>query len=727
MQQLFPLPAIDPSQPSKAEVIDFAVPDTITADVGNQLKQHGLAGASRKRDREDGKASGGQAASSKTGATRATGSELAGCSLSTEDFRALARFMVFGGHPLPCATQLKRRLRQRGNPANVLAQQRLGVNSGAGGTRGTSEGRAGSQGTVHTATAAAVAAAAATVSGGSHDHVYSLLLRHALSLVCRVVALDPAGYFLRGSGAENQADRSPTQAVGKERGGASASTTAATSSSPPVASSATATTPPRSTLDLYCLLQGLELELEDARTTQHFGDRRASPHPPLNAHAGQSPALAEVEQRIDRSIDAMEGTLIDLFLSYESPSAVPLRASAAAPTAGNVAAPCAPREYVTQILKELPGAFDAEGWPCHVFECAQTTLPHSSFTAALEAPEEGVFAGPLAERLLQSSSARREVGEAITAVVLSALLDVRRKDCCNTLGAAATPALSRVAAALFPPTIPRRKQPPRASGGSAEHNDGELSAQDGVVALHVPDSSTVLNLEALHFADLLAKAWVGAYRLQGLRRVNVEMQALCYRLRRENDDRGGSHTAGSASASSAAKHPGGRVPASLRHKTSREIELLFATWKAALGRRCTEFLSRLAAPEVRVEEEVASLAVARDSVFDILEAGAAPSLTPVQQRCLRVLDTLRAVDRQGWFAVPAFDLVNVDFRSIRVWVKSASFAQKTNRTAFDALRRVLESMVDKCVRKYGPTHEYSMTITAARQKLVDAARAEGLL
>ncbi|RNF01893.1 uncharacterized protein Tco025E_08503 [Trypanosoma conorhini] len=123
--------------------------------------------------------------------------------------------------------------------------------------------------------------------------------------------------------------------------------------------------------------------------------------------------------------------------------------------------------------------------------------------------------------------------------------------------------------------------------------------------------------------------------------------------------------------------------------------------------------------------EVGGPLLVEETMFDVnplpTEADAA-SYTDTQLKSLKLLTLLREVDTNRWFEYPVFDMANIELSSIEKWVRGSTFAVKTNRDAFVALRDVLEQMVDSCVLSYGPTSPFSQVITLMRQRLVDAAR-----
>nr|CCC90126.1 unnamed protein product [Trypanosoma congolense IL3000] len=131
-----------------------------------------------------------------------------------------------------------------------------------------------------------------------------------------------------------------------------------------------------------------------------------------------------------------------------------------------------------------------------------------------------------------------------------------------------------------------------------------------------------------------------------------------------------------------------------------------------------------AAFQIKTMFDVNPLPVVGDAAYDEKHT---PHYTEVQRKCLKLLGHLRAVDREGWFEYPAFDLANIEFSSIERWVCGTHFGLKSNRGAFVALPDVLELMVNNCVMSYGPKNQFSRAITSVRPRLVDAAREVGLL
>ncbi|CAD2214981.1 hypothetical protein ADEAN_000243400 [Angomonas deanei] len=102
-------------------------------------------------------------------------------------------------------------------------------------------------------------------------------------------------------------------------------------------------------------------------------------------------------------------------------------------------------------------------------------------------------------------------------------------------------------------------------------------------------------------------------------------------------------------------------------------------------------------------------------------------LSPISSQAHAVLQRLRSLDNDGWFTVPSFDMVNMDFTSIAFWLSSPLFALKSSREVFEAISNTFEGIVDTCIAKYGPSNRFSQKITEIRNKVVIASRAEKLL
>lgn len=341
--------------------------------------------------------------------------------------------------------------------------------------------------------------------------------------------------------------------------------------------------------------------------------------------------------------------------------------------------PLLPSEtYIAQFLQSLSDALRVEAWPSQLL---------ATFPSGFEEERHRLLTG-----LLPSSSAAAamsqaageellcRLGEGTTSILMKAMNTVREMDSNDRLQISRAPPTTVLAAALSSGSESLASSP---TGGTQRE------------AIHMGE---------LSFAGLMAKAWSGSYALQGVRRADLEVTALFYHLRQ------------ALSAPSQSSQDD-----TLKSSAARDIDALAQVWTAALNKETRAFFVE-AAPG-----ELPSAFMRATTVFDVLHGVPNESLRPVQQATLRVVASLRLVDEKGWFAVPAFDRANTDFTTIELWVRNPSFALKSNRGAFEAVRRVLERMVDGCVAKYGPTHEFSECITSVRHKLVDVARREGLL
>lgn len=517
-------------------------------------------------------------------------------------------------------------------------------------------------------------------------------LRHTLSLLCRVVRLDANSIYLQPT--------SPSLKVVTEE------LTAAT---------APATVANISTLEWYCRCQALELELEDVLLRAHtVTNAEGVPE------AIRQQARADVEATVrcvEDCVDTLEATLVAMLLRLENParkrgeeggSQEPPPGELKANTGGSNsflagAAPSA--GYVAAMVRGLPEVFRSEQWPTRFVcstECGASATPvplspacQSTSRLAAALLGQAVAASRSTTSLPSpgvDSLFQAQVGGVTTSLALQGLLLISRADVWNVLGMANASPLGRLAA------LDKLKNPSSTS------------------AVESPQRP-VLDMERMEFKDLLVRAWNHGYALAGLQRLHFEMQALFYHLASQG-------AAGSSPTCRATRH---------------EVLQLWGQWESVMSDLFKGFLRRVGDADATSEtaesdvlDEVESAWGGQDSGLDACarmrrHAVSASALAEVQTAALRVVAKLQTVDTKGWFAVPAFDLVNVDFTSVRYWLMSPSFAHKSKREAFRSLCRVLERMVDSCVQKYGPTHAFSDVITNVRQQLVDIARAEGLL
>ncbi|CAG9582102.1 hypothetical_protein_-_conserved [Leishmania major strain Friedlin] len=494
-------------------------------------------------------------------------------------------------------------------------------------------------------------------------------LRQAMWLLCRVVQLDSSGYYLRATSPSNTG----------------ADATAVAGGALPLSTEAPAATARVTTLELYCRFQALELELEDA-ALRAGAATQADAVPDSIRQQLRSDVDATVAC-IEESLNALESTLVQMLLGSFADFSVN--------GASTVDMPLAPSlEYVARMLRELPSVLHAEQWPTQ-FVCdsnaplsgSGTELRNaeaitSSSSSVLERTLLGI--SPLSGTDAAVSQFLERLGGATTSLALRSLFDLCHADVWNLLGVAATSPISRLAAL-----------------------EKLAAAANGSASAPGP-CRPVLDAETLEFKDILVWAWNRQYGCVGLRRLFFEMQVLFYRY------------AMNAQATSKQSRAGNGA-------TLRDVCELWAVWRLSLQKWSAAFLAKLGTHEQTAD--VLDASTLRADACDLMRqhAIAVSGLAEVQRMALRVITKLQTVDAKGWFAVPAFDLVNVDFTSVRYWISSPVFARKSKREAYRSLCRTLERMVDSCVQKYGPTHAFSDVITTVRQQLVDVARAEGLL
>ncbi|CAJ1023225.1 hypothetical protein, conserved [Leishmania shawi] len=496
-------------------------------------------------------------------------------------------------------------------------------------------------------------------------------LRQAMSLLCRVVRLDSSGFYLHST--------SPSKAgVGA---------TAATCGELALSTDAPAESARATTLELYCRFQALELELEDV-TLRTEAATQTDTVPESVRQQLRSDVEATVVC-IKESLNALEDTLVQMLLGSFTDVSVK-----GASTADMSAAPSL--EYVARILRELPSVLQSEQWPAQ-FICDSDALltggglePEnvgaitSSSTSSLERTLLGTAPVPATDTAM--SQLLEQLGGAATSLALRSLFDLCHADVWNLLGVAAASPISRLAAL---------------EKLSAETSSGSASA--------ATPCRPVLDVETLEFKEILIRAWNRQYGCVGLHRLFFEIQALFYQL--------------AIHAQATSKLAGGGSGATLGN-----VCALWGTWRLSLQKRSAAFLAKLGATEKPAAELLDDSTLRVNSCYSMRQHAVPISgVTEVQGMVLRVITKLQAVDTKGWFAVPAFDLVNVDFTSVRHWILTPVFARKSKREAYCCLCRVLERMVDSCVQKYGPTHAFSVVITTVRQQLVDVARTEGLL
>lgn len=490
-------------------------------------------------------------------------------------------------------------------------------------------------------------------------------LRQAMALLCRVVRLDTSAHYL------NDTSIASTSATQAHSG--------------------------ITLIEWYCRYQALELELEDAVLR---ADALAATDGVPEATRQQTTAdVAATVRTVASAVDALETTLIAMVLRWETSAAVD----------GGVDRAGVALEYVAAMLRGLPDVLQAEKWPTRVLcnrgseqpATAQPTVASSQSSTALTAAL--LSDSPDSSGLLTATAAaklRAQIGGATTSIAIQSLLLIRRADTRNVLGVATASPISRLAA------LDKLKGASRAGGAVPW-----TSAAGG--ASSASPQRPALELEQIDFREVMVRAWNRGYDLLGLQRLRFEMRALFYHLASPTA------TGDSSAASSSAA-----VPARV------DVEALWRQWEAALSTHYKSFMQKVIVDGTPHDEE--AMLAGDDVEVDACalmrrHAVADDALAGVQLIALRVVTKLQAVDAKGWFAVPAFDLVNVDFTSVRYWVQSPAFAHKSRREAFRSLCRVLERMVDRCVQTYGPTHAFSDVITNVRQQLVDVARGEGLL
>lgn len=463
--------------------------------------------------------------------------------------------------------------------------------------------------------------------------------------------------------------RTPTHSAPSE-GPATATAAAATTPSSPSPSQSgdthTESNASFALMELYSYIQSLELSLEDIQ-------RQSS----AVAGAQLPPLLQEVE----RAVNQLEATIISLLLA-QPPSGTASTAASAA--------------YVEQLLEQLPRTFAEAAWP-----------------SQLLAPVEGGRTG--AENSAEGDGGLRErLGHGITAVLLEPLLAAVEDDVENVLGMAAAPPLAATVVAM-------QTRATAASGSTAG------SKRDG--ARGSSSSTPTATPAAVTFTQVLAKAWAGGYASEGIRRALLELRLARYRLVTTQPLSTAPPTTSGGGGGGRARRSDGSTSEQTRQE---EVCRLTRRLEAAIAARYRHLMTQFEGERTTPRSDKAACGledVEGMSPATVLGTGGkdGSALTATQSAALRVLDMLRASDPNGWFSVPAYDLVNVDFFSISRWVRRPCFATKSNPEAFGALRVVLEGMVDRCVATYGPTHKFSQCITAVRQRLVEAARQERLL
>ncbi|KPI90480.1 hypothetical protein ABL78_0410 [Leptomonas seymouri] len=585
--------------------------------------------------------------------------------LTQEDFKALRRFIEYGNQPMTATEFFQKTVGCRPTPAQIL-------------TSGVSVQR----------------------SSIPPPHQWcSVAVRRALALLCRVIRLDTSSFYSQPTLATDVMPSDPSTASFAAAGGRAARIT---------------------TLELYCRLQALELELEDTvLRAQSVAQAAGAPE----ATTQQARADVEATVRcIEDGVNALEETLVEMLLRIEDPQlerkeGLIREACAGGNTKlGASAAATPPLEYVAAMLRGLPDVFHSEQWPANVVCSAEvdalmtnasSPLPPAASSSPLPQSQEyqqqspgGVagllgWCGSVRSAAASGTAGGAQIGGATTSITLQSLLEISKADVSNVFGVATTSPISRLAA------LEKLKN---SSRGGALNDPRNI----------VPPARPALDIEQLQFKDIVVRAWNHGYGLLGLRRLRFEMQALFYQY--------------TARAAAPGAHANNRA-------TRQEIYRLWCQWRqmvrdlyrsfmekvTGFSGKWTERGSREVLCTVEVDADLNACALMRR------HASSTSELAEVQHIALRVVSKLQAVDKEGWFAVPAFDLVNVDFTSVRYWVMSPSFAHKSRREAYRSLCRVLERMVDSCVLKYGPTHAFSETITNVRQQLVDVARTEGLL
>jgi hypothetical protein len=453
------------------------------------------------------------------------------------------------------------------------------------------------------------------------------------------------------------------------------------------------------TLELYCRYQALELELEDVVLRAHsMTQTDGVPETILQR------AQADVEATvlcIEDSVNALEATVVEMLLHLVEGG--DQNSNNVKSSAANAAA-IPSVEYVAAILRGLPDVFQSEQWParfvCNTKKRAQETVGTSLISSTCAAASLLGATAPSAN--IATAAYRAQVGGATTSLALRSLLILSAADVWNTFGVATASPISRLAALE---RLKGRSQSNRKDSCMSSPGDATTSS-----------ARPALDIEKLDFKDILVRAWNQGYSQVGLRRLHFEMQALFYQYITAGVSRGVAKSG------------------SRKGATPQELLQLWRRWECTVQELYCEFMKKASGGD-------SSPIKGDDDDLCDMEEGAVPdaytrlrrhataesALTEVQTAALRVVATLRAADTNGWFAVPAFDLVNVDFTSVSYWIASPSFAHKSRREAYRSLCRVLERMVDCCVQKYGPTHAFSDAITTVRQQLVDVARGEGLL
>ncbi|CCW66554.1 unnamed protein product [Phytomonas sp. Hart1] len=518
------------------------------------------------------------------------------------------------------------------------------------------------------------------VSGNTVERLSRAALQQALALVCGVIAADSEGRLLL-----------------------------------PTLPNTSSLSPPRGVMALYCALQGLGLELEDVSAQLALLNNTTNNEPnDINAveekkREGLRAQLDRILRQVEQCVNAMEQTLIDIILSIPQDSDFSLFATMHLPTSHGTLS------YTAGLFKRLGDIFKEYSWPFQLLASSASGLSTEPFS------EGSRHAGSLPDDLtlldllphlspdVDSSLSQAEllfhVGEGVTAILIATLRTLRQGvDGGNCLGIAPATPLARMAAAL-----PFQSTSTFANGRAVIR--------------------PAVDLQSSSFSIIEAKAWAGQYALVGLRRAHLEMQGLFFKL---------FHSLGKELGGPTNELPS-RSTAAIQRRRFRDLRFLWDNWNRSIQWHYTAFWQRLGLMSTKsvqncdggnlsgADDSLPSFDLKHDCVFDILASNKVDSLTAPQQAALRIINYLQSFDKKDWFRFPAFDLANFDFTSIVSWIQSPSFALKSNRAVFDALRRVLEHMVDVCVRKYGPLHKFSECISSIRQRLVHASQTEGLL
>lgn len=438
-------------------------------------------------------------------------------------------------------------------------------------------------------------------------------------------------------------------------------------------------------LHLYCIMGGTALELEDLAAQLLVPAAGAGPDAARRTEETMK-LMEEAHTRAAQLLDAFEATVVSVlldegrFVGHMTPS----------------------RGYIAQIVNSLPSAFREEAWPSRVvaFNSAE---PEAAAAAAVSERRHSNVIPPAGTA--DGAALRDDLGQGTSAILLEAIAAVKAADCCYILspGGARTQVPVTVTAARL---LPKAGPSSGGAGGSRRRSGASHSRVEGI------------DLEAISLDEINARAWSGHYNSEGLCRADLEMRCLFFSLVVATVEAMG------------AGPKGGQRQRQLAAQL-QQLQLLRQLWHDSLRSQYRRFLSNSgcggggsrdgATGELITGPAQDAFALARSF------SPRSKDRSKVQQGALNVLSALRATDKDSWFAVPAFDMVNVDFSSLKCWVEGPTFAVKSGRAAFDALRRVLERMVDSCVQKYGPTHQFSVCIVAVRHQLVDAARREDLL